>query len=213
MTLTAGIPDGSEWYLFFQNFGFHSPPSRISRPEGHPPLLLRPGYPPFLFPPKNTSNIFAFCASIHCIAPSYHPIAGRLWVVRLGEELGRRIAQIISQWPSPEKRHPGDQLIRAIDSVGSNLTEGYARAHIKEHLRFYSFAQGSLEETVYWLRLCRERQLIAPREVAILSALCIKLGKGIDNLIAATNGLSANCDGGSREHRETLDGSEWNLWY
>lgn len=39
-----------------------------------------------------------------------------------------------------------DQLERAVDSIGFNITEGYGRLHGRERARFYEFALGSARE-------------------------------------------------------------------
>ena len=54
----------------------------------------------------------------------------------------------------------GRQFIRAIDSVGANIAEGYGRFHYKDKLRFYYNARGSLLESQYWFDLLTERELI-----------------------------------------------------
>jgi len=113
-----------------------------------------------------------------------NPVTGRLWVIRLSEELGRRIHEITKDWPTSQKEHEGDQLIRATDSIGSNLSEGHARVHIKDRLHFIYMAQGSLEEALFYLRRARERKLVSELESAMLSALLIKLAKAINNYAA-----------------------------
>lgn len=78
--------------------------------------------------------------------PITHPLPGRLWVIRLAEALGSRIKFQVKNWPPSEKENLGDQLVRAADSIGANISEGYVRIHIKERLHFFSLAQGSVEE-------------------------------------------------------------------
>ena len=126
------------------------------------------------------------------MAPNSHPIPGRLWTVRLAEELSSRVAAIIKSWPAAEKSRLGDQFLWSADSIGANITEGYVRIHIKERLQFYSIAQGSLEESLSWLRKGRDRGLIPKNEAAVLEALYFRLNKGllnfIDSQMAGRNG-------------------------
>ena len=117
----------------------------------------------------------------------FRPISGRLWVVQLCEVVSRRIEQSVKDWPTKQKEGLGDQLIRATDSIGANISEGYARVHIKERVLFFSWAQGSVEEALYHLRRARDRQLIGILDASIISELFFKLSKGIAKLAAAQN--------------------------
>jgi len=58
------------------------------------------------------------------------------------------------------KKIISDQLIRAIDSVGANIAEGYGRFHYLDRIKFYYNARGSLFEVKHWLFLLKERQKI-----------------------------------------------------
>jgi four helix bundle protein len=44
----------------------------------------------------------------------------------------------------------GDQLIRAVGSVSANLGEGYGRPTAADQSRFYSYALGSVRESLTW---------------------------------------------------------------
>jgi four helix bundle protein len=43
-----------------------------------------------------------------------------------------------------------EQLERAVDSIGINISEGYGRLHGRERARFYEFALGSAREAREW---------------------------------------------------------------
>jgi four helix bundle protein len=45
-----------------------------------------------------------------------------------------------------------EQLIKAIDSVAANLSEGFGRYFYKENRQFCYYSRGSLFETKTWLR-------------------------------------------------------------
>ncbi|HVU64439.1 MAG TPA: four helix bundle protein, partial [Phycisphaerales bacterium] len=51
---------------------------------------------------------------------------------------------------APTRRELGDQLIRAVASIGANLGEGYSRPSLSEQARFYSYALGSTREAISW---------------------------------------------------------------
>src|SRR5882762_6034629 len=116
------------------------------------------------------------------MTPITHPLPGRLWVVRIAEALSSRIKHQVTTWPHYERETLGDQLLRAIDSIGANISEGYIRVHVKERLHFFSMAQGSLEESLFHLRRARDRGLITRLEAFTLSGLLIKLSKGLERL-------------------------------
>jgi four helix bundle protein len=44
-------------------------------------------------------------------------------------------------------REVADQLYRAVDSIGANLTEGYSRSSGRDEARFYEYALGSARES------------------------------------------------------------------
>jgi four helix bundle protein len=43
-----------------------------------------------------------------------------------------------------------DQLERSVNSIGTNIAEGYGRLHGRERARFYEFALGSAREAREW---------------------------------------------------------------
>jgi len=60
-----------------------------------------------------------------------------------------------------EKKIIGDQFIRAIDSIGANIAEGYGRYHYLDKIKFYYNARASFYEAIeHWLDLLKERSLI-----------------------------------------------------
>ena len=58
--------------------------------------------------------------------------------------------------PNDEKFGIVNQIKRSIVSVPANITEGYGRVSSKEKLRFLYIANGSLEETRYFLILIQD---------------------------------------------------------
>lgn len=55
--------------------------------------------------------------------------------------------RLLDDFPKFENYALCDQIRRAVVSVPSNLAEGSGRISVKEQLRFYEFAYGSLMET------------------------------------------------------------------
>ncbi len=52
------------------------------------------------------------------------------------------------------KKIVGDQFVRAVNSVGANIAEGYGRFHFKDKARFYYIARASMNEAIiHWSEL------------------------------------------------------------
>jgi four helix bundle protein len=55
----------------------------------------------------------------------------------------------------------GKQIVRAADSIGANIAEGFGRFHYKENKNFCYFSRGSIIETKGWLKRSVKRGLIS----------------------------------------------------
>ena len=84
-----------------------------------------------------------------------------LKVYELSMELGERIWEVINHWNYFLKDTIGKQLIRAVDSVAANISEGFGRYHFNEAKHFGYYARGSLYETKTWLTKAYNRNLIS----------------------------------------------------
>jgi four helix bundle protein len=84
-----------------------------------------------------------------------------LKVYELSMELGERIWEVINHWDYFLKDTIGKQLIRAVDSVAANISEGFGRYHFNEAKHFGYYARGSLYETKTWLTKAYNRKLIS----------------------------------------------------
>ena len=83
-----------------------------------------------------------------------------LQVYQLSMSLGDRIWNIVVNWDYFAKDTIGKQLVKAADSVASNISEGYGRFHYKESKHFGYYARGSLYETKTWIPKAHNRSLI-----------------------------------------------------
>ena len=84
-----------------------------------------------------------------------------LRVYVLSMEMGEKIWNIVMGWNYFAKDTVGKQLVRAIDSVASNLSEGFGRYHYREAINFGYYSRGSLYETRTWLTKAHSRGLIS----------------------------------------------------
>lgn len=89
---------------------------------------------------------------------------GKLEVYQTAIKIGKSSWTIYERMDWQLKKIMGDQFIRAIDSMGANIAEGYGRFHYLDRTRFYYIARGSLFESKHWLFLLKERQKITEKE-------------------------------------------------
>ena len=62
----------------------------------------------------------------------------------------------------------GDQLLRAVTSIGANIIEAQAASSRKEYVKYYEIALKSANETAYWLGLLKEALKIDTKELSYL---------------------------------------------
>jgi four helix bundle protein len=87
-----------------------------------------------------------------------------------------------------DKKHIGDQFLRAVDSIGANVAEGYGRYHYLDKVRFYYNSRGShYEAFTHWLELMFEREKISEAEFASISETALILRVKLNNFITATS--------------------------
>lgn len=87
-----------------------------------------------------------------------------LQVYQLSMELGEKVWNVAIGWDYFLKDTIGKQLVRAVDSVAANLSEGFGRYHYKEAKNFSYYSRGSLYETKTWLTKAYNRKLISEEE-------------------------------------------------
>ena len=81
----------------------------------------------------------------------------------------------------------GDQFIRATDSVGANIAEGYGRFHYLDKIRFYYNSRGSLLEcATHWSELLFERNRISKDQHISYKKVADQLHVKLNNLIRST---------------------------
>jgi len=83
-----------------------------------------------------------------------------LHVYQLSMDIGEKVWDIVRIWNKFEKDTIGKQLLRSIDSVAANLSEGFGRYHFKEAKHFSYYSRGSLYESKTWLTKAKNRDLI-----------------------------------------------------
>lgn len=94
-----------------------------------------------------------------------------LRVYQRAESLADIVWEVTSAWESFAKDTVGKQLVRAADSIGANLAEGYGRGSFLDNKRFVKIARGSLYEVRHFLRRADRRKLITRDHRVALGSL------------------------------------------
>jgi four helix bundle protein len=98
-----------------------------------------------------------------------------LHIYKLSEKLADEIWNIVLRWNFFAKDTVGIQIVKAADSIGSNIAEGSGRGTNAELRRFLRISRGSLYETIHWLRRAYRRGLLNQAQVSQLVPLVNEL--------------------------------------
>jgi four helix bundle protein len=109
-----------------------------------------------------------------------------LKVLQASEKLCDGVWEEVKQWDSFARDTIGNQFMRAVDSIGANIAEGYGRFHFGEKLQFFYYARGSLFESKYWLNRARSRNLYPADQARSLEKELSDLARSLNNLINST---------------------------
>ena len=108
-----------------------------------------------------------------------------LLVYRLSMDVAEEIWRIIFKWEYFEKDTIGKQLVKAVDSISANLSEGFGRYYYKENKQFCYYSRGSLFETKTWMRKASNRNLLEEKEYLTILNQLERIGIKINNYINA----------------------------
>jgi four helix bundle protein len=72
-----------------------------------------------------------------------------------------QVYQMTQKFPPEERYGLVSQMRRAVVSIPANVAEGFKRQGIREKVRFYNIAEGSLEELKYYLILSQDLDYLA----------------------------------------------------
>ena len=87
-----------------------------------------------------------------------------LEVYKISFEISDKVWNLLIHWDNFSRNNIGGQLLRAIDSVGANIAEGYGRGSKIDNARFVKMARGSLFESKHWLTISNRRKLLSDSE-------------------------------------------------
>lgn len=101
-------------------------------------------------------------------------------------EIGEEVFKIVKDWDYFCKDTVGKQLVRAVDSIAANFSEGLGRYHYKETKNFSYYFRGSLFETITWLTKAHNRKLITDDRfedfINQLNSIGVKINNYINTL-------------------------------
>ncbi|NCO55949.1 MAG: four helix bundle protein [Bacteroidetes bacterium] len=106
-----------------------------------------------------------------------------LRVYQQSMELGEKVWILVQQWDWFAKDIIGKQMVRAVDSVAANLSEGFGRYHYREAIHFSYYSRGSLYETQTWLTKASNRKLISEEDFNIFMKEIKDIGVKLNNYI------------------------------
>lgn len=116
----------------------------------------------------------------------YIPIKD-LEVYKLARNLSNIGWEIYKDLDWQTKKIMGDQFIKSTDSVGANISEGYARFHFLDKIKFYYNSRGSLSEASdHWLELLYQRAKADEKRYKQYKLIANKLSIKLNNFITTT---------------------------
>ena len=109
-----------------------------------------------------------------------------LQIYQASLRLGKQIWDEVIRWENFSKSTIGKQLIRSVDSIAANISEGFGRFHFKDSQKFNYYARGSLYETKTWLQIANNRNLIISENNTKYLKQIKDLGIKLNNYIMST---------------------------
>ena len=109
-----------------------------------------------------------------------------LQVYQLSMKFGDEVWNIVIKWDFFAKDTIGKQVVRSVDSIAANLSEGFGRYHYNEEKHFGYYSRGSLFETKTWMTKAFNRNLILEsdfnRFIVEIDTIGIKLNNYINSI-------------------------------
>lgn len=109
----------------------------------------------------------------------------RLEIYGRYESISNMLWAAVDSWPRSHQNLIGNQLLRAVDSIGANIAESVGRGHFWESLHYLFYGRGSLTETQHWIRRAVHLRLLKQDEVIFLRSETTTLHKQLNAYIRA----------------------------
>lgn len=108
-----------------------------------------------------------------------------LRALQVAESIADLIWERTQAWERFAQHTVGEQMVRAVDSIGANIAEAFGRYHYSEKINFLYYARGSLFETKFWINRAAARGLLPTEEVRDLSERLTSLAVQINLFVAS----------------------------
>jgi four helix bundle protein len=128
-----------------------------------------------------------------------------LRVYHLAEDLSDAAWKIVAEWDYLPQTTVGKQLVRAADSIGANIAEGYGRGSDAERRRFAKIARGSLFEVKHWLRRAYRREFLSEEDIAFFQKTLEEL---TPKLSAYINSIGKNASATENRRQPTTNNQQ-----
>ena len=102
-------------------------------------------------------------------------------------DLSNKVWDIVMKWDFFAKDTIGKQFIRSVDSISTNIAEGFGRYHKKDKIKFYRYSYGSIKESIDWIEKSKVRKLMTEKQYSRIHTELIKLPKDVHQLIKFTD--------------------------
>lgn len=99
-------------------------------------------------------------------------------------EIAEEAWDIVSRWSWFAKDTVGKQWVKAVDSIGANLSEGLGRYHNRETKNFAYYSRCSLFETKNWLTKAYKRNLVTEEQFTGIISRLDGLGRMLNAYIS-----------------------------
>jgi four helix bundle protein len=115
----------------------------------------------------------------------------KLIVHQKSDDLAFEVYEITTHFPKDELFGMVSQMRRAAVSVPANIAEGYMRHGVKEKIRFFNVAQGSLVELEYFIDFAKRLNYINQASYIKLCKMKDETGKLLNGYLKA---LKMSCN-------------------
>lgn len=92
-------------------------------------------------------------------------------VYKQAVEIAQIVYNAVHSWKNFDRDTVGKQLVRAADSIGANIAEGFGRENGADQCRMLRISRGSMYEVKHFLRLAYTRELLNEDSVQRLKPL------------------------------------------
>ena len=98
-------------------------------------------------------------------------------------ELCREVGKVLRKLPKNQQFELASQLSCSVQSVPSNIVEGYGRSTTNEYVYFLKVARGSCNEVQTQLFLCEDMGYVQHKDVKKAIGLTYDVGRLLNRLI------------------------------